>query len=372
MKRRTAAALAAMTVFSLWLTPAGSAKAADAPASGPTSQPTATRPATPARQEITVAILDFGAKLPGAPDLGSQIGEALTAILSGEPGFRLVDRSTLARTLQEHELNLTGVVDTDQAIKVGKLVGARILVTGRAFTLGRQQIITVKLIGTETSLVDGLLVKGEEGGDLGELIVRMAEKVGQRLREAGPKLVAGVDSTADPVPALKARLAGVKRPTVAVIVTERHEASRPAPPPVDPAVETEIKLLLRDCGFEVMDVPQNELAAWARLMDKNDVSAWPRGLAKVDVVVTGQAFSEFAARIGNLVSCSARAEVNVISRKDGKIVMADRATTRAVDLSENIAGKKALQKAGREVGVHILRHFADALAPQPALPKKGR
>ncbi len=36
----------------------------------------------------------------------------------------------------------------------------------------------------------------------------------------------------------------------------------------------------------------------------------------------------------------------MIDRTSGKVVMTDRATTRAADLSENIAGKKALQCGG--------------------------
>ena len=41
--------------------------------------------------------------------------------------------------------------------------------------------------------------------------------------------------------------------------TENHRR-RPAVP--DPAVETEVKLLLRACGFEIKDVPQNELVGF--------------------------------------------------------------------------------------------------------------
>jgi len=340
---------------------AGSLLAAEADKKG--DKPPATRPAQKAAKkvpkDITVAILDFNAKSPEAPELGDQISEALTAILSGEPGFTLVDRSTLTRTLQEHELNLSGVVNTEQAIKIGKIIGARILITGRSFPLGKKVFITAKLIGTETSLVEGVLVKGDNGTDIGELVIELAERLGDKLRTAGPKLVADDNALKDPVPGLKKELAKLKLPTVAVIVTEEHMSRQAAPRrPLDPAVETEVKLLLRKCGFEVMDVKENELADWAKLIKKNDVESWPRGLQGVDVVITGEAFSEFAARIGNLVSCSARAEVNLISRKDGKIVLADRQTCRAVDLSENIAGKNALQKAGRKIGIRILEHFA--------------
>ena len=113
------------------------------------------------RPHLTVAILDFDAQDPGQPELGQHISSTLTALLSGERGFELVERATLTRTLQEHELNLSGLVEADQALRVGRLVGARILVTGRAFRLGNNLYITAKVIGTETSLVDGVLVNGK-------------------------------------------------------------------------------------------------------------------------------------------------------------------------------------------------------------------
>ncbi len=58
----------------------------------------------------------------------------------------------------------------------------------------------------------------------------------------------------------------------------------------------------------------------------------------------------------------------MVSRKDGKVVLTDRATTRAADLSENIAGKKALQCGGRAMAIRLLQHFADTLPEQK--PKK--
>ena len=63
--------------------------------------------------------------------------------------------------------------------------------------------------------------------------------------------------------------------------------------------------------------------------------------------------------MGRLRFASARAEVNVIRRRDGRIVLADRATTRGVDLAEQVAGKTALQKAGRRLAASLLRALAD-------------
>ena len=45
------------------------------------------------------------------------------------------------------------------------------------------------------------------------------------------------------------------------------------------------------------------------------------------------------------------------------------APAHTVDLSENIAGKNALQRSGRDVGIKILEHFAKTIEPKP--DKKG-
>ena len=285
-------------------------------------------------------------------------------MLSGEPGIKLVERQSLLQMLHEHELNLTGLVNADQAIKVGKLVGAKIMVTGRSFRLGKDVYITAKIIGTETSLFEGVMVKDASTADMGTLVVALSEKVAAKVRQVGPTLVAGADD-ADPLPALKKKLAGRRLPVVAVIVREQHHGG-PVPAvmlarAIDPAVETEIKKVLGECGFTVQDVAENELTGFASGWTANDVNSWPRGLAKVDVLIAGEALSEFAARIGNIVSCSARTEINLIDRKSGKVGLADRVTTRAADLSENIAGKKALQNGGRAMAIRLLQHFADTL-----------
>ena len=324
---------------------------------------------------LGVAVLDFAANDPSTPTLGIDVATALTAMLSGEPGITLVERQSLTQTLREHELNMTGLVSDENAVKIGKLVGAKIMITGRAFRLGKNLFITAKLIGTETSLIEGVMVKDSSSADLGAMVVSLSEKVARKVREVGPKLVAVPDEAIDPLPALKKKLADRRKPVVAVIVREQHHAG-PQPVvvwvrPIDPAVETEVKKLLTECGFTVQDVAENELTDFARGWTAKDVNSWPRGLDKVDVLVAGEAFSEFAARIGNIVSCSARAEINLVDRKDGKIVLADRATTRAADLSENIAGKKALQGGGRALGIRILTHFAETLPVEGQSPKEN-
>lgn len=321
------------------------------------------QPATPA-EPLTVAVLDFEAKMPGNDKLGSQISDTLTALLAGESNLRLVERPKLRTLLEEQELALTGMVSADDAVKVGKLVGARIIVTGRLFPLGSKLYLTSKVIGTETSLVEGVLVKDDASQDLDELLTKLAAKLGQTLKESGPKLVAPDQKQLDPVPVLIKSLKDRPKPTLAVRITEEHHSRNDnTRAPIDPAVQTEVVRLLTEAGFAVVDIEQGE--AFDQWVKQRNPAKLPAVLATVDLVIAGEAMSEYSTRVGNLISCAARAEIVLIDRRSSKVRLSDRTTQRAVDLSENIAAKAGLQQAGRELGINLLRHF-DTHLPAPA------
>lgn len=358
--------IAACLTLAAWAGPV-QAREVRPPADPPPAEAgdTESEPASPSQSAHTgplaVAVLDFQIKDPASEDEGAQVAEALTAMLSGQPGIKLVERSALQKTLDEQEPSLTGLTDSSQAVRVGELVGAQILVTGKAFRLGERFFLTGKIIGTETSLVDGLLIRGDVGTGIDELVLELGEKLPGHLREVGPKLIAQPLGP-DPIATFARRLKRRTLPTVAVVVSERHYAERPQPV-IDPAVETELKQVLQQAGFRIQNVPQNTLADWAADLDAGSGERWPRSLAGVDLVITGEAFSEFLGRTGNLVSCAGRIEVNLIGRQSGEILLAARESTRSVDLSEQIAGKKALQKAGRAVGAALLAHFVQTIPP---------
>ncbi len=309
----------------------------------------------------TVAVLRFHAKDRANPELGAQISELLAAVLSDNEQLRMVDRASLQNALTEAELTLTGLVAENEAVKIGQLVGARLIITGRAFTLGKNLYVTAKIVGTETGLTKSVKVTGGAKDDIGELAIELAERINEKMVSSGKEL-AGVDlATPDPVPALVAKLKKIKeKPTFAVVIREEHMGGpRRLVQPVDPAVETEIKKMLLEAGFTLKDVKENELAEWAKEYGDKGKDGWPRNLDGVDLIVTGEAFSTFSSRIRSLVSCTARAEINVISRKEGRIVHVERTTTRAIDLAEHISGKTALQKAGYEMGVGLLTYLSE-------------
>lgn len=326
----------------------------------------------PQERGLTLAVLDFDVPPGEAEGLGAQIAEALTAMLSGESGVTVVDRTRLASSLQEHELALSGVADGADAPRIGRLVGAKLLVVGRSFELGKSRMLTAKLIGTETTLTTTVMAKGNLDAPIDEMVVELGGKLIEAVANRGPELVASSEPV-DPIPALTERLKGAALPVVAVAIPEEHRfrvALRPdgggLSQPPDPAVETEIKKLLIDAGADVRDVPGNELAEWVARYNADRSTAWPQTLEGVELVIVGEAFSETGLSLGNLRTASARAEINVISRHDGRIVRADRTTTRAVDVAEAVAGKTALEKAGRQLGAGILQYLAHRPAAEPA------
>jgi hypothetical protein len=120
-------------------------------------------------------------------------------------------------------------------------------------------------------------------------------------------------------------------PKVWIQISERHIGQAT----IDPAAETEVALLFEQAGFKVID-------------HKNG------NRKQADIFVEGEAFSEFATRHGDLVSTKARVEVKAVNRDSGERIATDRQTEIAVDLSEQIAAKTALQKAGAEIGFRLI------------------
>ena len=65
-------------------------------------------------------------------NIGTNVADLVSSRLFETGQFDIIDRSNLNKMLNEQSLNLSGAVDSDTAIKVGKLIGASALITGSA------------------------------------------------------------------------------------------------------------------------------------------------------------------------------------------------------------------------------------------------
>src|SRR5580704_7180805 len=81
----------------------------------------------------TVAVFDFTSQDESVTGLGPKVSALVSANLSTDPNIITVERAELEKAVGEQELGLSGTVGPETAAKVGRLTGAKILVTGRVF-----------------------------------------------------------------------------------------------------------------------------------------------------------------------------------------------------------------------------------------------
>lgn len=287
-----------------------------------------------AQEPLTAAVLDFQTSGEKLDKKGSQTAILLNAMLSSSPNLILVERQELEKIFGEQELGLSGTVNTDTAAKVGALTGAKVLITGRLFDVGDKYFLVAKIMSTETSRVYGETATFGDLAALDKAVAELSQKVQGVIEKQGGNLVAKIETPEERLARLKKFVEGKKLPTVSVSVTEQH-LTRAL---VDPAVETEFRLVLQQLGFTVLDPA--------------DTTQEP------DVRITGEAFSEFGARRGNLVSAIARVEIKAV-RKDGSLLGVDRHRGVAVDLAENVAAKEALQNAALKLLDRLVPKLAE-------------
>lgn len=281
---------------------------------------------TAAPDIIPVAVLDLDGADGRLKERGAQLGSLVTAHLSTADGVATVERQELAKLLGEQELGGSGMVDPGTAARIGHLTGARVLVTGRLFTVSGETTAALKVMSTETGRVFGVVETFGADAPPSGPAAKIAEKIGVILTGKRAELIAQPARSEDRVARIKQKLGTRKPPTVSISIPEEHLSARVP----DPAAETEIGLILGQAGFVLVADP-----------------------AAADYRITGEAFSETAMRRGNLVSCRARVEVKVLAKEGGRVALMDRQTTWAVDPAEHIAGKLALQRAGGELAERI-------------------
>lgn len=272
----------------------------------------------------TVAVLPFSVRGPGLKDQGQMVSDLMFATLVQNPDIWLVEREQLKKNLDELELSASGVVSPNDAVKIGKMLGARILITGSVFKFRNKTYVVAKVIGTETTKVKGCSVNGTESLDI--LTEKLGTSVSNIIKKHGKDLMPDVREPKDIIASLKKALANKTKPSVYININEASLSSAG----IDPAAETEMQKICKALGFSVTE-----------------------DAGSADINITGQAFSQFATRRGNLISVAARVEIKATDR-DNKVLAVDRQSQMAVGLSEAVTGKKAIQEATAKIAEQIL------------------
>ncbi len=122
----------------------------------------------------TIAILDFKSLL-ADEDLGVAVAEILKTELAGFGEYAIIERGMLEQILEEQALQLSGAVDTNTAVTVGKLVGASVVVTGSIVKTGDMYTINSRFIEVETGIVKvGKNIRGQGENQISNMVRQLA------------------------------------------------------------------------------------------------------------------------------------------------------------------------------------------------------
>lgn len=108
----------------------------------------------PAAGKEKIAVFEFNSsKELHARRVGHAVAELLTHHINGDSGFVLVERLELNKILEELKLNMAGVADQDDALKAGRLGGAKAVVLGSVEKFGDKYHVNARLVAVETGEV---------------------------------------------------------------------------------------------------------------------------------------------------------------------------------------------------------------------------
>ncbi|NMA47839.1 MAG: hypothetical protein GX945_14885 [Lentisphaerae bacterium] len=240
-----------------------------------------------------------------------------------ENDINLVERADLDKALDELHMSAVGLVSPDSQLQLGRLIGAKILITGSLFEAAGKKYAVAKIIGTETTRVLGCSVSGH--GEYTDLAPGLAKKIAAVLHKDSEKLLprkTTVFAAAD-------RLAEVKGRQRKVFLSVTEDIAMPTP---DPAAEIELKKLLLALDFLITD-----------------------NRAEADFTILCEAVATNAGSYHKFSSAAARVELSVYQGKDKQLIAAGAAKETVAGASYIVAAKDAISQATLRLAADLLK-----------------
>jgi curli biogenesis system outer membrane secretion channel CsgG len=145
--------------------------------------------AVPIKENATkkITVVDF-TELNGGPNvLGKYIAEQLTVnLVMSKRDFSVLDRAHLRTILAELKLTSTGLVDPENAKKLGKFAGVDAIIFGTIIPKAQKISLTAKIVTTETSeIVGAARAEFDDDEYVRNLIARLKTEAKVEDTEAG-------------------------------------------------------------------------------------------------------------------------------------------------------------------------------------------
>ena len=107
------------------------------------------------KDKFKIAVMEFKSLNPGAKNtsLGAMIAEMFTTEVVNNNSFKIVEREQLNKVLGELQIGQSGVLDTTDAQKLGKILGAGAIIAGSVMKMGDSLRIDSRIIEVETGII---------------------------------------------------------------------------------------------------------------------------------------------------------------------------------------------------------------------------
>ena len=102
------------------------------------------------KKKAKIAIIEFSDLQGNINDFGRYLSEELITRLFLTNKFEVIERHMLNKVLKEHQLTLSGLIDTNSAQELGRLLGVDAVASGSISDLGNTVKVNARLISTET------------------------------------------------------------------------------------------------------------------------------------------------------------------------------------------------------------------------------
>ena len=96
----------------------------------------------------TLAVLSIATN---DPEVAEFVIEELAYLMVETRKFRVVDRKSLDAVREEHSFQISGDVDDNSAISIGKMLGASIVITGSVSGSGATRRLRAKALNVQTA-----------------------------------------------------------------------------------------------------------------------------------------------------------------------------------------------------------------------------
>lgn len=158
-----------------------------------------------------VTVLDFTDLQGGGSELGKYIAEELTVnLVMVKSNFSVLDRANLRKILAEHKLTATGLVDPENAKKLGQFAGVDALILGTIVPKGQKVALTAKIITTDTAEIVGAAKAEFKSDETVQQLLSQAATAEGGGGDAGTTPGAPAKPAAKPFGDLQAKVESVK------------------------------------------------------------------------------------------------------------------------------------------------------------------